>query len=240
MILVAVVAREIVAGRNWRNLPMVAPVTVLGIANLLMHLEADGVADARWAWLASRTCRRDRADLGGRRADRAELHPELAGEASECRLSRPPPGLDRPGGARLLHAGLLGWAFLPRVPSDRPPPSAWRDAQPLAPVALARQRDGAEPLLFVLHIGYAWLVLGTALLGLAMLDADLPPSAAIHALTAGAIGTMILAVMTRVARGHTGRDLSADRVTSLIYILVTSRRSRASRPPSLRVGRCRF
>jgi uncharacterized protein involved in response to NO len=38
---------------------------------------------------------------------------------------------------------------------------------------------------------------------------------------AGAIGTMILAVMTRVTRGHTGRDLSADRVTSLIYILVT-------------------
>src|ERR1039457_6880475 len=44
VVLVAVVAREIVAGRNWRNLPLVAPVTVLGIANLLMHLEVDGVA----------------------------------------------------------------------------------------------------------------------------------------------------------------------------------------------------
>lgn len=44
VVLVAVVAREIVAGRNWRNLPMVAPVTALGIANLLMHLETDGVA----------------------------------------------------------------------------------------------------------------------------------------------------------------------------------------------------
>ena len=73
----------------------------------------------------------------------------------------------------------------------------------------------------ILHIGYAWLVLGAALLGLAMLDADLPQSAAIHALTAGAIGTMTLAVMTRVTRGHTGRDLSADRATRLIYILVT-------------------
>jgi hypothetical protein len=37
----------LVAGRNWRNLPMVAPVTVLGIANLLMHLEADGVTVPR-------------------------------------------------------------------------------------------------------------------------------------------------------------------------------------------------
>ena len=64
----------------------------------------------------------------------------------------------------------------------------------------------AEPLLLILHIGYAWLVLGCALLGLSMLDADLPRSAAIHALTAGAIGTMILAVMTRATRGHTGRD----------------------------------
>ena len=45
--LVGLVTREIVAGRNWRNLPMVAPVTVLGIANLLMHLEADGVTVPR-------------------------------------------------------------------------------------------------------------------------------------------------------------------------------------------------
>jgi uncharacterized protein involved in response to NO len=48
-----------------------------------------------------------------------------------------------------------------------------------------------------------------------------PASAAIHALTVGAIGTMILAVMTRATRGHSGRDLSADRVTSAIFALVT-------------------
>ena len=119
-----------------------------------------------------------------------------------------------------LHASLIGWAFLPGF---RPIGlllllgaafNLWR---------LLRWRGiatAAEPLLLILHIGYAWLVLGAALLGLSMLDADLPPSAAIHALTAGAVGAMILAVMTRVARGHTGRDLSADRVTSLIYLLV--------------------
>ena len=64
-------------------------------------------------------------------------------------------------------------------------------------------------------------MLGAALLGAALLDGNLPQSAAIHALTAGAAGTMIVAVMTRATRGHTGRDLSADPVTSLIYVLVT-------------------
>src|SRR5271169_5047710 len=43
-LLVAIIAREIIAARNWRNLPMIAPVMVLGVANLLMHLEADGTA----------------------------------------------------------------------------------------------------------------------------------------------------------------------------------------------------
>jgi uncharacterized protein involved in response to NO len=59
------------------------------------------------------------------------------------------------------------------------------------------------------------------LLGAALLGADVPLSAAIHALTAGAIGTMTLAVMTRATRGHVGRELSADRVTVLIYGFVT-------------------
>src|SRR5262249_27706134 len=120
-----------------------------------------------------------------------------------------------------LHAGLFGWAFLPTFPSVGlllllgAALNLWR---------LLRWRGAAtvrEPLLLVLHVGYAWLVLGVALLGMSMLVADIPQSAAIHALTAGAVGTMILAVMTRATRGHTGRDLSADRATRRIYILVT-------------------
>ena len=79
---------------------------------------------------------------------------------------------------------------------------------------------GAEPLLLVLHIGYGWLVIGVGLLGLTAAGFDVPLSAAIHTLTAGAIGTMILAVMTRTTLGHTGRVLSADRITGLIYLLV--------------------
>ncbi len=79
-----------------------------------------------------------------------------------------------------------------------------------------------EPLLLVLHVGYLWLVVGVALLGLSLITAVVPTAAALHALTAGAMGTMILAVMTRATLGHTGRVLRADRVTMLIYALVSA------------------
>jgi uncharacterized protein involved in response to NO len=84
-------------------------------------------------------------------------------------------------------------------------------------VRLSRWRGYAtlrEPLLFILHIGYAWLALGLILLGLQV-------PAALHALTVGAIGTMTLAVMTRASLGHTGRALTADRATLALYALVT-------------------
>jgi uncharacterized protein involved in response to NO len=84
-----------------------------------------------------------------------------------------------------------------------------------APWATAR-----EPLLFILHIGYCWLVAGVTLLGMSVQNI-VPKSAAIHALTAGAIGTMILAVMTRATLGHSGRTLSADAATRTIYALVS-------------------
>ena len=55
-----------------------------------------------------------------------------------------------------------------------------------------------------------------------MLDAGVPVVSAIHALTAGAIGTMILAVMPRVTLGHTGRDLTADRLRSSMFVLINA------------------
>lgn len=220
VVLVGVVTGEIVAGRNWRNLPMVVPVTVLGIANLLMHLEAAGAAvPSGLGWrlglaavialisvVAGRIVPSFTRNWLAKR--RASSLPAIHGQIDAVALG-------------VLHAGLFGWAFFPGVPPIGlvlllgAVLNLWR---------LMRWRGSAtlaEPLLLILHVGYAWLVLGVALLGLTMLDADLPQSAAIHTLTAGAVGTMILAVMTRVTRGHTGRDLSADRATSLIYILVT-------------------
>jgi uncharacterized protein involved in response to NO len=83
-------------------------------------------------------------------------------------------------------------------------------------------RTAAEPLVWVLHAGHGWLALGLFLLGLSHLWAAVPSAAALHALTAGAIGTMILAVMTRATRGHTGRALAAGLGTTSIYLLVTA------------------
>jgi uncharacterized protein involved in response to NO len=219
-LLVAVVAREIIAGRNWRNLPMVLPVTVLGIANLLMHLEADGLAvPAGLGWrLGLAAVIVLISVVGGR------ILPSFTRNWLAKR-----PGADLPAGRGWidrnslgsLHAGLLGWAFLPEF---RPMGLLLLLAALLNLWRLLRWRGrktAAEPLLLILHIGYAWLVLGAGLLGLSMLDAALPQSAAIHALTAAATGTMILAVMTRATRGHTGRALSADRATNVIYVLVS-------------------
>lgn len=59
------------------------------------------------------------------------------------------------------------------------------------------------------------------LLGLAS-AAGAPESAALHALTAGEIGTMTLAVMTRASLGHTGREIVADRLTVASYVAVTA------------------
>jgi uncharacterized protein involved in response to NO len=87
-------------------------------------------------------------------------------------------------------------------------------------VRLARWRGLAtigEPLLFVLHVAYLWLPIGYALTACAAVGVLLPATAALHALTMGAIGTMILAVTTRVALAHTGRPLHATRLIVLSY-----------------------
>jgi uncharacterized protein involved in response to NO len=84
------------------------------------------------------------------------------------------------------------------------------------------QRTLAEPLVAVLHLGYAWIPAGLFLTGVAAWAPDLVLSVAgLHALTAGAIGTMTLAVMTRATLGHTGRALTADLGTLVIYACVS-------------------
>jgi uncharacterized protein involved in response to NO len=77
------------------------------------------------------------------------------------------------------------------------------------------------PLVWILHLGYAWLVLGLAAAAGAWLGLW-PKAVALHALGAGAVATMILAVMSRAALGHTGRKLVAAPVTTAAYLLVTA------------------
>lgn len=78
-----------------------------------------------------------------------------------------------------------------------------------------------EPILWVLHLGYAWLVLGLFLAGAASFWDAVGEVAMLHAFGTGAIGTMILAVMSRASLGHTGRPLTASPTTAAAYVLVS-------------------
>ena len=215
------VAREIVAGRNWRNLPMLAALSLLLAGNLLVHLEAVGVAET--AALGNRigvaTLLMLISFVGGRivpsftRNWLSKQQPEIAAPASFDRVDR----------AALAATGiaLAVWAAVPESPA-----APWVELA--AGVALGgrliRWRGQAtwrEPLLLVLHFGYGWLALGFLCLAIDGLTGLLPQTTALHALTVGAIGTMTLAVMTRATLGHTGRPLTAGPGTVTIYALVT-------------------
>lgn len=76
------------------------------------------------------------------------------------------------------------------------------------------------PVLFVLYVAYFWLPLGLVLKGLSSFG-FLPPSAALHAFTAGCIGSMIYGMITRVALGHSGRPIRPVPVIVLGYVLIT-------------------
>ena len=77
-----------------------------------------------------------------------------------------------------------------------------------------------DPLVWVLHAGHLWLVIGFALLALAGFSDGLERDAGLHALTAGAMGTMVLGMMTRVALGHSGRDMKVRAPIVVAYLMV--------------------
>ena len=219
MVLIAVAAREIVAGRNWRNLPMVVPVTVLGAANLLMHLEADGFAvPAGVGWRLGLAAVIILISVVAGRIVPSFTRNWLAKRgASELPSSH---GLVDRVALGILHLGLLGWAFdlearyVGAVLLLGAALNLWR---------MLRWRGTAtraEPLLVILHVGYGWLVIGAALLGLTDARCRCAAQCRHPHPHDGRIGTMILAVMTRTTLGHTGRTLTANRITGLIYILV--------------------
>ncbi|MBP0597778.1 NnrS family protein [Herbaspirillum sp. LeCh32-8] len=217
--------REIVGAGNRRNLPMPIPVALLGVASLLMHLQQAGVdlgipiADGLGWRLAMAAVSILIAVIGAR------IIPAFTRNwLTAKRIQAQPTGsraLDIAATAT-LHGGLLAWAMLPQVRAigllllAAAALNLWRTLR------WAGRATLGEPLLAILHLGYLWLVAGAALLGLSQLGMAWLQVAAIHALTAGAMGTMVLGVMTRVSLGHTGRPLAADRMTTGIYIAVSA------------------
>lgn len=76
------------------------------------------------------------------------------------------------------------------------------------------------PILWILHLSYAWIPVGLVLEGLATLGAGMPGPLADHALTLGAVGGMIIGMITRTARGHSGMPLTVGNVEVAAYVLV--------------------
>jgi uncharacterized protein involved in response to NO len=79
-----------------------------------------------------------------------------------------------------------------------------------------------ESILWVLHVGYAWLPVGLALKSVYLFSGAGWAARWQHALTVGVFGTMILAVMTRASLGHTGRPLVVSPLTTAAYLLLTA------------------
>lgn len=219
--LTAIAFREIAAGGNRRNLPVAGIVSVFVLANVLVHCEAMG-----WAETGSLGLRLAIATLAllvtliGGRVVPAFTRNWLAsrGEGTQ------PAPFGRIDRAAILLTAIAGLAW-----------TIWPERMETGVLSLAAGATHAirlarwrfwrtltDPLLWVLHLGYFWLAVGFVLIGLALVSEFGTPAAALHALTAGAFGTMILAVMTRASLGHAGRELVAGPGTIACYLLVTA------------------
>lgn len=216
-----VIWREILTGKNWRNLQVAVMVSLLALANIAFH-SGETQVTIRLALGVILTLV---ALIGGR------IIPSFTTNwLKKAGMALMPPAFNRRDLLVMVMTAvaLLGWGLVPASPWSG---GALLAAGGLNGWRLSRWRGLAtrkEPLLWILHVGYAWLVIGLVLLGLAALGqavnppGAVPMQAGLHALTAGAIGVMTLAVMTRSSLGHTGRPLTAGRGTLIIYLLVNA------------------
>ncbi|GAB4143353.1 MAG: NnrS family protein [Sphingomonadales bacterium] len=214
--LLVVAGREILAGRNWRNLPIMLAIGLFLLAHGLAHadLPASGLAHR----LAIAVIITLIALIGGRIIP-SFTHNWLVKQQA----ARLPVAFNRFDRLCLALTGLalLAWTGWPDSLAAALMLAA---ATLLNALRLARWqgwRTGANALLWMLHVSYAWVPLGLALLAAShWLPERLSPTAGIHALTAGAMAGMILAVMSRATLGHTGRALQAGPGLTTAYALI--------------------
>ncbi len=213
----AMVAREIFAGRNWNNLKVVVLIALLFAGNVAFHLEAHGQGQA---WYGARAGIAVVILLimviGGR------IIPSFTTNwLKRNKPGRLPVPFNRFDSAVLALSAVAFVAWL-ALPAGALPATILALAGAANIARLARwagDRTLADRLLLILHIGYAFVPLGFLLMAAASLGL-IAESAALHAWTAGAVGVMTLAVMTRVSLGHTGRELAASGTTQAIYAVV--------------------
>jgi uncharacterized protein involved in response to NO len=217
LLMVMAIAREIIAGRNWRNLKIVALLGLLTIGNIAFHIEAhlEGVAlyTTRVGIAVTVTLI---MVIGGR----------IIPSFTRNWLARREPGRLPVPFARfdedcivLSGCSLALWVAIP----DELTTGAMMIAAAVFNAARlcrwAGDRTISDRLVLVLHVGYAFVPIGFLLTGLAAFG-FVVPSAGIHAWTVGAIGIMTLAVMSRASLGHTGRELVASPALQATYLLV--------------------
>lgn len=209
--------REIIGGRNRRNYPLVAIIMVVAMLNTLFHLGANqwiAGADQLAIKLLIHTLLLLVTIIAGR------IVPNFTSNwLRKQERTRLPVDDDLTNRAALSLTILIGLAFgfIPLHPLTGA--LAFLGAL-VHGFRLGRWKGVAtmsNPLLFVLHIAYAWIPIGYFLLACSVFGWIFTPTAAMHALTMGAIGSIILAVTTRVALGHTGRPLQATRATVVAY-----------------------
>lgn len=219
-VLAGLAAREVLAAKN-RNLPPVILVFLMGVANAADHAGAAQLTlDADVGIRAAIAIVVMLISLIGGRIIPSFTANWMKKQGMTLGLPTQPTRFDL-GVLIATGAGLLAWIAAPNA--------GWVGfllmvagaAQLLRLSRWSGLRSAKDPLVFVLHLGYFWVPTGLLLLGGSIVETGIPRSAAIHALTAGAMPTMILAVMTRAILGHTGRQLTARPTTVLIYALIT-------------------
>ena len=215
-------AREILAGKSTKNLPVVAIVGALAGCNIAFHLATleiiEVISSRQIALLAILLAVMLVTLIGGRVVPSFTRNWMASNNVMPLPASRDL--VDQLGSLLVPLAALL----LLTMPQSRFTGVFCIAIAVLHLYRLARWHGFAtssEPLVLILHFGYGWIGIGFFLAGLSVLTPNIPFVAAIHAFTAGMIGTMILAIMTRASRGHTGQTLTSDTGTSSIYILIS-------------------
>jgi uncharacterized protein involved in response to NO len=214
LVVAAAAAREILAGRNWANLKVLIPVSVLGLGNLGFHLEAHVRGTADYSIRIGVAAVLVLIMLIGGRIIPSFTRNWLARE-NPGRLPIPFNRMDV--AAIVLSAvALLLWTIVPYGTATAIFLASAAVVQAARLARWAGDRTWRDRLVLILHVGYSFVPLGFALSALAAAG-FVAQSAGLHAWMAGAGGLMTLAVMTRASLGHTGRELKAGFLTQCIY-----------------------
>jgi uncharacterized protein involved in response to NO len=213
--LLVICSREIITGRKWKDLKILAGLAALSLANIAFHVcNYTGVGIEAPSRLAIGAYLTLIMIVGGR------ILPSFTrnwlAKRGETRLPAPYDRFDAV--TILVGVGALGLWWL--WPEEAVTGAATLVAAALHAIRLCRWRGWqtpAEGLLAILHVAYGFVVLGfLAIAATAFGLLDMLSS--LHVLTVGAIGTMTLAVMSRATRGHTGLELHASALTVMSYV----------------------